>query len=74
MGEDKENVRNWLSDLGKIAETIENTFISEGCKIIIELEEEKMRKFQKNFREIDRNNNEIVIMVDNVEFIFSLKK
>lgn len=74
MAENKESFRDWLSDLGKIAETIENSFISETCKIIIELEEDKMRNLQKNFREIDRINNEIVVMVDNIEFIFSLKK
>ncbi len=74
MGEDKENVRDWLNDLGLIVETIEKTFISDSCKIVIELEEEKFRKFQKNFREIDRTRNEIVVVIDNIEFTFFLKK
>lgn len=74
MGENKENVRDWLSDLGKIVESFENSFISENCKVIVELGEEKMRKLQKNFREIDRDRDEIIIMVDNIQFIFSLKK
>lgn len=74
MAEDKENVRDWLNDLGLIVETIEKTFISENCKIIVELDEEKLRKFQKNFRDIDRTRNEIVVIIDNVEFTFCVKK
>lgn len=74
MEEDKKNTRDWLNELGLIVETIDNTFISENCKIVVELEEEKFRKFQKNFREIDGKRNEIVVLVDNVEFTFFLKK
>lgn len=74
MDENKKDFRNWLSELGVIVETIEKTFISENCKIVVELDEEKFRKFQMNFREIDRKRNEIVIVVDNVEFTFFLKK
>ena len=48
MDENKEDFRSWLNDLGKIVETIDNTFISEDCKIVVELSEEKFRKFQKN--------------------------
>lgn len=74
MDEDKKNIRDWLSDLGLIVESIENTFISESCKIVVELQEEKFRNFQKNFREIDRTRNEIVVVIDNIEFTFFLKK
>ena len=74
MDENKENVRDWLNDLGRIVETIDNTFISESCKIIVEIEESKFRKFQKNFREIDRTRDEIVVVIDNIEFIISSKK
>lgn len=74
MDENKENVRDWLNDLGLIVETIEKTFISENCKIVIELEEDKFRTFQKNFREVDRVRNEIVVVIDNIEFTFFLKK
>ena len=74
MDENKENTRNWLNDLATIVESIEKTFISENCKIVVELEEEKFRKFQKNFRDIDRLNDEIVVVIDKVEFTFFLKK
>ena len=74
MDENKENFRDWLSDLGKIVESIENTFISENVKLVIELPEDKFRKFQKNFREIDNKRDEIVVYIDNVEFTFFLKK
>jgi len=74
MDENKENVRDWLNDLGLIVESIEKTFISENCKIVVELEEDKFRKFQRNFREIDRTRNEIVVVIDNIEFTFFLKK
>jgi hypothetical protein len=74
MDENKENTRIWLNDLATIVESIEKTFISENCKIVVELEEEKFRKFQKNFRDIDRLNDEIVVVIDKVEFTFFLKK
>lgn len=74
MDENKESFRDWLKDLGLIVETIEKTFISENCKIVVELEEDKFRDFQKNFRQIDKTRNEIVVMIDNVEFTFFLKK
>jgi len=74
MDENKEDFRSWLNDLGKIVETIDNTFISEDCKIVVELPEEKFRKFQKNFREIDSKRDEIVVYIDNVQFTFFLKK
>ena len=74
MDENKEDFRTWLGQLGLVVETIEKTFISENCKIVVELDEDTYRKFQKNFREIDRTRNEIVIAVDNVEFTFSVRK
>jgi hypothetical protein len=74
MEENKENVRDWLSELGLIVEVIEKTFISNSCKIIVEIEEDKFRKFQTNFREIDKNRNEIIVQIDDVEFTFVMKK
>ena len=74
MEKDKENTGNWLEDLGKITDIIEGTFISENCKIVVELSEEKFRKLQKNFREIDKMSEEIIIEVSDVVFTFVLKK
>lgn len=74
MEKTKEDARDWLEDLGKITDVIENTFISENCKIIVELPEDKYKKFQKNFRDIDRLNEEIIIEVSDVMFTFVLKK
>jgi len=74
MEENKENVRDWLSELGLIVEVIEKTFVSNSCKIIVEIEEDKFRKFQTNFREIDKNRNEIIVQIDDVEFTFVMKK
>ena len=74
MEENKENSRNWLTQLAELTESIENTFISGHSKIIVELPEEKFRKLQTNFREIDKGNNEIVISISDVDFTFVLKK
>ena len=74
MEENKENSRDWLTPLAELTESIENTFISGHSKIIVELPEEKFRKLQTNFREIDKGNNEIVISISDVDFTFVLKK
>ena len=74
MEENKENSRDWLTQLAELTESIENTFISGHSKIIVELPEEKFRKLQTNFREIDKGNNEIVILISDVDFTFVLKK
>jgi hypothetical protein len=74
MEEIKENSRDWLTQLAELTESIENTFISGHCKIIVELPVEKFKKLQNNFREIDKGNNEIVISISDVDFTFVLKK
>ena len=74
MDEVKENARNWLEDLGKITDVIENTFISDSCRIVVELPEDKFRNLQKNFRDIDRLNEELIIEVSDVIFTFVLKR
>ena len=74
MEENKENSRDWLTQLAELTESIDNTFISGHCKIIVELTEKKFRKLQTNFREIDKFNNEIVISISDVDFTFVLKK
>lgn len=74
MGQNQENSRDWLTELAEIADKIENTFISEHTKVVVELPEEKFKKLQKNFREIDRANEEIVISISNIDFTFVLKK
>lgn len=74
MEENKENSRDWLTQLAELTEAIENTFISGYSKIIVELPEDKFRKLQNNFREIDKGNNEIVISISEVDFTFVLKK
>lgn len=74
MEENKENSRDWLTQLAELTESIENTFISGHSKIIVELPEDKFRKLQTNFREIDKGNNEIVISISDIDFTFVLKK
>lgn len=74
MEENKENSRDWLTQLAELTESIENTFISGHSKIIVELPEEKFRKLQTNFREIDKGNSEIVISISDIDFTFVLKK
>jgi hypothetical protein len=74
MEENKENSRDWLTQLAELTESIDNTFISGYCKIIVELPEEKFRNLQKNFRDVDRANNEIVISISDIDFTFVLKK
>jgi hypothetical protein len=74
MEENKENSRDWLTQLAELTESIEKTFISGHSKIIVELPEDKFRKLQKNFRDVDRGNNEIVISISDIDFTFVLKK
>jgi len=74
MEKNQENTGNWLEDLAKITDIVEQTFISDSCKIVVELDENKFRKLQKNFREIDNVKNEIVIEISDVIFTFVLKK
>ena len=74
MEENQKNIGNWLEDLAKITDTIEQTFISDNCKIVVELTEDKFKKLQKNFRDIDKMNEELIIEVSDVIFTFVLKK
>jgi dipeptidase len=74
MEKNQKNTGNWLEDLAKITDTIEQTFISKNCKVVVELEEDDFRKLQNNFREIDKINNELVIEISDVIFTFVLKK
>lgn len=74
MDENQENSRDWLTQLAELTESIEKTFISGYSKIIVELPEDKFKKLQKNFREIDNYNKEIVISISNLDFTFVLKK
>lgn len=74
MEENKESPRDWIVQLGDIVESIDKSFISNGCKIFVELDENQFRFLQKNFREIDMVNQEIIVMIDNTQFTFSLKK
>jgi hypothetical protein len=74
MEENKENSRDWLTQLAELTESVEKTFISGHCRIIVELPEEKFRNLQKNFRDVDKGNNEIVISISDVDFTFVLKK
>ena len=74
MEENKENSRDCLTQLAELTESIDNTFISGYCKVIVELPEEKFRKLQSNFRQIDKFNNEIVVSISDVDFTFVLKK
>lgn len=74
MEQNQENPRDWLTQLAEISDIIDNTFISEHTKVVVELPEEKFKKLQQNFREIDNKSEEIVILISNVEFTFVLKK
>lgn len=74
MESNQESPRDWLTQLAEIADVIDSTFINEQCKIVVELNEDKFRKLQTNFREIDNNRDEIVISISNTDFTFVLKK
>jgi hypothetical protein len=74
MESNQESPRDWLTQLAEIADVIDSTFINEQCKIVVELDEDKFRKLQTNFREIDNNRDEIVISISNTDFTFVLKK
>jgi len=74
MDENKENSRDWLTQLAELTESIDNTFISGHCKIIVELPEKKFRILQNNFRQIDKFNYEIVVSISDIDFTFVLKK
>ena len=74
MESNQESPWDWLTQLAEIADVIDSTFINEQCKIVVELDEDKFRKLQTNFREIDNNRDEIVISISNTDFTFVLKK
>jgi ADP-dependent phosphofructokinase/glucokinase len=74
MDENKENSRDWLTQLAELTESIDNTFISGHCKVIVELPEKKFRKLQNNFRQIDKFKNESVVSISDIDFTFVLKK
>lgn len=74
MEQNQENPRDWLTQLAEISDTIDNTFIAEHTKVVVELPEDKFKKLQTNFREVDNKSEEIVISISNVDFTFVLKK
>lgn len=74
MEQNQENPRDWLTQLAEISDIIDNTFIAEHTKIVVELPDDKFKKLQKNFREVDNKSEEIVISISNVDFTFVLKK
>lgn len=74
MEQNQENPRDWLTQLAEISDIIDNTFIAEHTKVVVELPNEKFKKLQKNFREVDNKSEEIVISISNVDFTFVLKK
>jgi hypothetical protein len=61
MDANQKDVQTWLEELAKITDVVEQTFISKNCRIVVELNESEFRQLQKNFREIDNQNNEMVI-------------
>ena len=74
MEQNQENSRDWLTQLAEIADKIEDTFISEHTKVVVELPQDKFKNLQKNFREIDSINEEMIISISNIDFTFVLKK
>jgi hypothetical protein len=73
MDANQKDVQTWLEDLAKITDIVEQTFISKNCRIVVELNESEFRQLQKNFREIDNQNNEMIIEISDVIFTFVLK-
>jgi len=73
MDANQKDVQTWLEDLAKITDIVEQTFISKNCRIVVELNEFEFRQLQKNFREIDNQNNEMIIEISDVIFTFVLK-
>jgi len=73
MDANQKDVQTWLEELAKITDIVEQTFISKNCRIVVELNESEFRQLQKNFREIDNQNNEMIIEISDVIFTFVLK-
>jgi hypothetical protein len=73
MDANQKDVQTWLEELAKITDVVEQTFISKNCRIVVELNESEFRQLQKNFREIDNQNNEMIIEISDVIFTFVLK-
>jgi hypothetical protein len=73
MGENQENFRNYLTELAKISDILENS-LTKGCKVKVESE---IDEYKFNLLNTNLNNNlketKCIISIGEVEFIF-LKK
>ena len=73
MVENQENFRNYLTELAKISDILENS-LTKGCKVKVESE---IDEYKFNLLNTNLNNNlketKCIISIGEVEFIF-LKK
>lgn len=75
MGKNKKNFRDELEKLAKITDLIEDSILSKAdVKIIAELDEDDYRNVIKNFADIYKKSEEIVIDISGVKITFVLKK
>jgi len=75
MATSKESFRDELEKLAKIVEDIEDTILSKGdVSIVIELNPKNYQKIIRNFSEIYKHNEEMIIDISGTEFTFVLKK
>lgn len=75
MAEDKKSFRDELKKFASISEIIEDSILSKGnVKILVELERDDYNYVLRNFADIYRNIEELVIDISGVNFTFVLKK
>jgi hypothetical protein len=75
MSENKESVRDELSFLAEVCESLDKTqLIKKGFNGIIELNEEDYSSFQKLFREVDYGKKKFVVEISGYPFTFVLRK
>ena len=75
MATSKESFRDELEKLAKISAALDNSILSTGdVSIVVELDSENYQNIIRNFSEIYKHNEEMIIDISGTKFTFVLKK
>lgn len=72
MEENQKSIDGVIEKLAMIADGLETLFSDGKIAVALELKKEDFKKVQGNFREIDRQHNQFMIEMSNVQFMFLL--
>ena len=74
MAETDKSIDGIIEKLALVADGLQTLFPDGVMAVAMELKYDDYKKVQKNFRDVDRGNNEIVISISDIDFTFVLKK